>query len=118
ETARVLRPAGHLAVWWANHRSGDGVEWEDAQSAVFDSWEVERGSRAPDSRAVGPLEAAGDLRRRGFDVVVEVELTWERTVTLDQHLDVLRTHSDNLQLGDRAEDLIADVAQALAPWPV
>lgn len=116
EVRRVVRPAGHLALWWANHRHGEGVEWEDAQSAVFERWDVERGSRAPDSRGVGPREAAGDLRRRGFDVVAETELHWQRTVPVEQHLRVLRTHSDNLVLGERIDELIDEIALVLRPW--
>lgn len=118
ELRRVVRPGGHLALWWANHRHGDGVEWEDAQSEVFRRWDLGRGSRAVDSSGVGPREAAADLRERGFDVVVDTELNWSRTVDLDTHLRVLRTHSDNLVLGERVEELIAEVARALAKWPV
>jgi len=117
EVRRVLRPGGHLALWWANHRVGDGIAWEDAQSAVFDRWQVERGSRAPDATGVGPRDSAEDLRRRGLDVVVETELTWERTVSREHHLRVLRTHSDNLVLGDRLDELMTEMDAALRPWP-
>jgi SAM-dependent methyltransferase len=118
EIRRVVHPGGHLALWWANHRIGDGIEWEDAQAAVFDRWQVERGSRAPDPTGVGPRESAEDLRRRGLAVVVEKELTWERTVSREHHLRVLRTHSDNLVLGDRLETLMAEIEVALRPWPL
>ena len=117
EIRRTLRAGGHLALWWANHRHGDGIEWEDVQSAVFERWAVERGSRASEPAAVGPREAAGDLRDRGLDVVLETELTWERTVTLERHLQVLRTHSDNLVLGDRLDAFMSEMGIALQPWP-
>ena len=118
EARRVLRPGGHLALWWANHRwRDDGIDWEEAQSAVYDRWEQLNGSRPLDHTGVGPREAADDLRDRGLDVVVHTELTWERTVTRGQHIDVLRTHSDNLALGDRREEFLAEVEAALQPWP-
>jgi SAM-dependent methyltransferase len=117
EISRVLRPAGHLALWWANHRHGDGIEWEDVQSAVYERWQVDHGSRAPDPTGVGPRAAADDLRDRGLDVIVDTELTWERTVSRDRHLQVLRTHSDNLVLGDRIDAFIDEIEVALQPWP-
>jgi SAM-dependent methyltransferase len=117
EIRRVVRPHGHVALWWANHRLGDGIEWEDVQSAVYERWELERGSRAPDPAGVGPREAAGDLRDRGLEVIVDTELTWERAVSRDRHLQVLRTHSDNLVLGDRIDAFIDEMAVALQPWP-
>jgi SAM-dependent methyltransferase len=117
EIRRVLRPGGHLALWWANHRWADGIDWEAAQSAVYERWAQLHGSRPPDRTGVGPRDAADDLRDRGLDVVVDTELTWEREVSREEHLDVLRTHSDNLALGDRREEFLAQVTEALQPWP-
>jgi SAM-dependent methyltransferase len=117
QVRRVLRPGGHLALWWANHRWDEGVDWETAQSAVYERWTQQHGSRPPNHTGVGPREAADDLRARGLDVVVETELTWTREVSREQHLDVLRTHSDNLALGDRLEEFVDQVAVALRPWP-
>jgi ubiquinone/menaquinone biosynthesis C-methylase UbiE len=59
---RVLRPAGHLALWWANNRWDDGIDWEVAQSGVYDRWQTDRGSRPAEQPGVRPLAAAGDLR--------------------------------------------------------
>lgn len=119
EIRRVLRPGGHLALWWANHRHGDGIDWEDAQDAVYQRWALGYGSRPPpEIEGVIPREAAQDLRDRGLDVVVDTELRWERTVTREQHLQVLRTHSNNLVLGDGAEQVLAQIEHALQPWPV
>lgn len=118
EIRRVVRPGGHLALWWANHLWDERVDWEEAQSAVYERWTQQHGSRPPHRTGVGPRQAADDLRARGLDVVVDTELSWERVVTREQHLDVLRTHSDNLALGDRREEFLAQVAEALQPWPL
>jgi SAM-dependent methyltransferase len=119
EVLRVLRPGGHLALWWANHRHGDGVEWEDAQSAVFERWarDHDRSRRMP-HLGVEPPDAARDLRDRGVEVVVDTEINWQRTVTREQHLHVLRTHSNNLVLGDGAEKVLAEIEAVLQPWPL
>lgn len=119
EISRVLRPGGHLALWWANHRHDDSIDWERAQHAVYQRWELGYGSRpAPEVDGVIPREAAQDLRERGLEVLVDTELQWERTVTREQHLQVLSTHSNNLVLGDDAEQVIAEIEAALQPWPV
>lgn len=118
EARRVLRPHGHLALWWANHLRDDSVPWEAAQGAVHDAWRLRTGSRPPhDVDGIGPREAAADLRRRGWDVAVATELHWSRLVSREQHLRVLATHSDTLALDDGGPRLIADIAAALAPWP-
>lgn len=119
EIRRVLRPGGYLALWWANNRWGDGVEWEDAQSAVFDRWDSVQGSVPPTHDGVGPREAASDLRDRGLDVVVDREFNWSREVTREEHLRMLATHSNNLALPepDRSA-LLSEIADVLQPWPV
>ncbi|HET7311008.1 MAG TPA: class I SAM-dependent methyltransferase [Mycobacteriales bacterium] len=117
EIRRALRPGGHLALWWANHLWDEGVDWEKAQGAVYERWAQLHGSRPADHTGVGPRQAADDLRERGLDVVVGTELTWQREVSREEHIDVLRTHSDNLALGDRREEFLAQVADALEPWP-
>jgi SAM-dependent methyltransferase len=119
EIRRVLRAGGHLALWWANHRHDDSIDWERAQHAVYQRWELGYGSRPPpEIEGVIPREAAQDLRTRGLEVAVDTEITWERTVTREQHLHVLRTHSNNLVLGDGAEKVLAEIEAVLQPWPL
>jgi SAM-dependent methyltransferase len=116
---RVLRPGGHLALWWANNRWGDGIDWEDAQSAVFDRWDSVQGSVPPTHDGVGPRDAAADLRARGLNVVVDQEFNWSRVVTRDEHLRMLATHSNNLALSEADGDaLLSEIERALDPWPV
>jgi SAM-dependent methyltransferase len=114
---RVLRPSGQVALWWANNRFGDGVEWEEAQQAVYERWGLLRGS-VPD-RGTGPRQAAADLRDRGLDVVVEQLVEWEREVSREVHLATLATHSNRLGLPVADRDrLLEEIATALEPWPV
>lgn len=117
EVRRVLRPGGHLALWWANNMRDDRIAWERAQAEVYRRWEVVGGSRPPGIVGVGPRDAARHLRRRGLNVVVDTELRWTRTVPTDVHLRVLATHSDVLALGGSAPQFLGEVAAALAPWP-
>ncbi|HEX3822961.1 MAG TPA: class I SAM-dependent methyltransferase [Mycobacteriales bacterium] len=120
ELRRVSRPGGQVALWWANHRWGDGIDWEDAQSAVHERWETERGSRPPSEAYNGvlPREAAADLRARGLDVVVDTEFTWIRQLSREDHIRAVATHSDVIALGDQKQQFLDDIAAALDPWPV
>lgn len=118
EVRRVVRPGGYLVLWWGVNAWGDSVEWEDAQSAVFDRWDSVRGSVPVLSAGVPPREAAADLRARGLSVVVDEEVTWSRDVTRDEHMQMLRTHSNNLARSKpEREAILAEIKEALAPWP-
>jgi SAM-dependent methyltransferase len=119
QVRRVLRPGGHLALWWGLNAWGDNVEWEDLQSEIIDRRDRVRGGVAPTIAGVGPRDAARDLRERGAGIVVEKELSWSREVTREQHMRMLATHSSNLMLPDEdRRALLAEIERALAPWPV
>jgi SAM-dependent methyltransferase len=116
QVRRVVRPGGLLALWWANQQRDDEIAWEQAEAAVHDRWELRGGSRPPTQAGVGPREAAADLRRRGLDVVVETELEWSRRISRETHLKMVGTYSVVLALGEQRHALLADIAEALAPW--
>ena len=113
---RVVRPGGLLALWWANQARDDTIDWERAEGAVHERWRLRGGSRPPTAAGVGPSDAAADLRRRGLDVVVETELAWSRAISRETHLRMVGTYSVVLDLGERRHQLLAEIAQALAPW--
>lgn len=116
ELRRVLRPAGVVAVWWANHRRDDRIAWEAAQARVHERWQLRGGSRPPTSAGVDPRSTAAYLRSCGLDVVVDTELTWSRVVSREQHLQVLGTHSDVLALGPDRTRLLGEIDAALQQW--
>lgn len=117
ELRRVLVPGGHLALWWANNRWGEGVDWEEARRAVYDRWAAKYGSRPPTYAGVGPKAAADDLRRRGLTVVLHREFLWTRERSREDHVRALSTHSDVIALGERKPAFLQAVAAALEPWP-
>ena len=116
QVRRVLRPGGLLALWWANQQRDDDVDWERAEGEVHDRWQLRGGSRPPTQAGVGPREAAEDLRRRGLEVIVDTELEWSRRISRQTHLRMVSTYSVVLALGERRSELLADIAEALAPW--
>lgn len=116
---RVLRPGGYVALWWAANDWIEGVDWDDARSAVYRRWETQHGSRPPAEIAgVHPREAAADLRRRGLTVVVEQEFRWSRERSREDHIRAIATHSDVIALGERKQQFLDEMAEALGPWPV
>jgi SAM-dependent methyltransferase len=116
QVRRVVRPGGLLALWWANQARDDTIDWERAEGEVHERWKLRGGSRPPTEAGVGPREAANDLRRRGLDVVVEHDLVWSRRISRETHLRMVGTYSVVLDLGERRHQLLADIAEALAPW--
>lgn len=116
QVRRVVRSGGLLALWWANQARDDTIDWERAEGEVHERWTLRGGSRPPTEAGVGPRQAAEDLRRHGLDVVLETELTWSRRLSRAAHVKMVGTYSVVLGLGDRRDELLAELADALAPW--
>lgn len=117
EVARVLRPSGWLAIWWANNQVDRSIEWEAAQAEVYDRWSRLPGSWPERGTGVRPSGAGADLRDRGWDVRIDTAVEWTREAGRDEHLAMLATHSIVIALGPRKQEFLDEVAGALEPWP-
>jgi SAM-dependent methyltransferase len=94
EFIRVLRHDGVFAAWW-NHTHRES-EWEQAQArrieAADPTWQQVTGGYGKRGNEFGGY--------RGLDVAVH-EVEWQRTITLDRHLDNLVSKSYVALLPDR-----------------
>jgi len=95
EFRRVLRPAGVFAAWW-NHTHRDS-EWEHEQElrieAADPTWQQVSGQHNQDDAFA--TDNGLDLARHEF--------AWQRTISLDRHLDNLLSKSYIALLPNRDE---------------
>lgn len=115
KAADVLRPDGHLAVFW-----NFGTHGPEAKAALVAAYERVAPELARESYALGqPL--ADDtaelraLRASGrFDPIDVVTFAWERRYSKDEWLDQLPTHSDHRLLPERQRAaLLIEVGNAI-----
>jgi SAM-dependent methyltransferase len=109
EVARVLRPAGRLALWW-NEVRADGLWWFDRQQDRLEAGNpgYARGYREVDYRA---------QLVEHFDGPAPVVLRWERTLTLDLYERWLRSKSYVQVLADVDGFVAACRADLLRAFP-
>jgi SAM-dependent methyltransferase len=109
EVARVLRPAGRLALWWTEVRA-DGLWWFDRQQDRLEAGNpgYARGYREVDYRA---------QLVEHFDGPAPVVLRWERTLTLDLYERWLRSKSYVQVLADVDGFVAACRADLLRAFP-
>ena len=86
EVRRVLRPGGVFAAWWNfTHRDSTWEHEQELRIAAADpNWQQVSGQYNQQDEE---FETQGDL------TVVTHEFSWQRTVTLDRHLDNLASKS-------------------------
>lgn len=105
EAARVLAPGGWWAAWW-NHPWADGDPWFERYCSLT-------ADRCPGwSREQRDTDWCADaVRENGnFDEPERHDLEWERTVTTDDWLTDLRSHSHVIALRPSERDrFIADI---------
>jgi SAM-dependent methyltransferase len=112
EAIRVLRPGGHLAVWW-NNVAADGMAWFDAQQNRLEAMSP---GYTRDYRSRPTPEPLGELGL--FDGVEVVTLSWSRSLPLDDYLVWLTSKSYVHAIGDRRQEFLdAERASLAAVFP-
>jgi len=111
EFRRILRPGGVFAAWW-NYTQRDS-EWEQLQEERINA------AADPDWRQVSsPFAQDGDELGPDFDLpVTSHAFAWERTISLDTHLDNLVSKSYVAALANRDEFLAAERAILSEQFP-
>jgi SAM-dependent methyltransferase len=107
EVVRVLRPGGHLAVWW-NDVFADGQPYWDEQQETLTSWSPGYTLAHRSTDYVAQLRATGAFRS-----VEESASYWTRELGLDQYDVWLRSKSYVANLGDRKQVFLDQTRRAL-----
>ena len=111
EFRRILRPGGVFAAWW-NYTQRDS-EWEQEQEERINA------AADPDWRQVSsPFAQEGGELGPEFDLpVASHEFAWERTISLETHLDNLVSKSYVAALANRDEFLATERAILSEQFP-
>jgi SAM-dependent methyltransferase len=99
KAARILRPAGAIAIF-ANHHPKPYTGFFEANQPIYSSivpeWEQPDTRPAPDER--GQTTAAWLERTGLFGQIVERRYSWSKDYTREEYIQLLNTYSDHLSL--------------------
>jgi SAM-dependent methyltransferase len=112
DAVRVLRPGGALAVWWNRLADRDSVWCQAREESLRRRGRAWNGCYAID----GIVEQLNrDLRASdAFGSIEQHDAWWDRTVSIEDHLGELATHSSVIQLGAAAGAYIEEQRAVLA----
>ena len=115
KAASVLRPGGHLAVFWnrGRHDPETGAALDVVYARLAPSIAQKSTDLRPTMRV--PAERVGALQNSGpFTGVESEEFTWETVYDRAAWLDLIATHSDHVTLPDAAKaELLAAIGDVI-----
>lgn len=114
EAVRVLRPGGAMVMWW-NEYEKDATPDVDPRR-----WYDDAGRPRPATAGrISHEHVDVELRAsRLFTDLRRLDVVWERSVSIDERLEQMTTHSWVIELGAEQSDFLAYFRRQLeAAWP-
>ncbi len=113
KTAQVLKPAGHLALFW-NRTPPSEAPIDQKLDQVYQRYTPELASHKPDYQKEVQVWI-DELNESGYFTIVEVKhYPWREVYGTRQYLGLLNTHSDHLRLSEeKRQQLFTGIKEVL-----